>query len=367
MIFYYMYIFNVFKTSSIRYISIFILGFLIYSGFSGCSKTEHVKPGSTYIELPMIVTERTKYSKQFVIKNTFNKTIRVLDKKHSCSCTKSTLTKSVIEPNEEVTLTLEMELPTTKTQKKVTCTLVTDCQEFIEWPYNLEIMTYPVCEIDSPQIDMGNLSSDQEKKLSTFNYTRYSTIENQIEKEICELQQDDENKNRGIILNVKNPSIKKIGEGIFAKTWPIEVYIEKEKKSYSNRQNFHTIVVSTNKGHKSSVLLFWRVTINMEIIPSNPHFGIVKMGDERRIDIVIKSSKRPFTIKSIDVSPQIKILPVNWKISSNSHTITAVYQPTRYDDNESLVVEKNRFLVITDDPENSQIKIPWTAFVKSPK
>jgi hypothetical protein len=333
---------------------------------AGCS-TRTLPPGGEH-DLGVVFAQHTpELSHTFIVENTTDREVTILDETHTCTCSSVKLEKWKLSPGESTRLAFTARPPDGVASMDIRTILRTDHPVWPEWTYRLRFRTYPIARIVPSRVDMGtariadNGSNPTLRPLEGPPYLEIFYPSDKPEPRVTEIT---------------------CPEGFRARIAPApEVDIVdhnvKRARYVIDLESFgpHVLSGTFSRTMRASVGNFpaeaavcWSVFGPFELEPMSVHFGIVGRGDvaERRIK-VRSTCDRPFRIVALRstgsaIEPEAEIEGGQREAEETEKTISLRLRIPQSITRRAMA---GTVEIVTDHEASSVVKVPWSAFLRS--
>ena len=327
----------------------------------GCNARHDFKDERTFDGGGRIASNYSTVTHTFKVQNSTKKTVKVLDVKKSCTCTKADLSKNELLPGEETTLTLSVSKPPTFLQWSVQCTLITDDDSEAEWTYTLSYRSYAPVRFDHDSIDLGEISSAVDSSRSNLNRsTAWLEFYSPVEEDGDSL----ESLNAPSPLHVEvvgKALVDTIESGRIRRTrLPIGIDLAGSIDNPSGR-HAATVDAKTRLGYSASMVGTWLESTPISASPETIFFGKVTgaQGSTSRNVSITSTDGRPFRILAIEAeADRASVQAEAWDRENKPMHVVALNYSRRGSTQRFL---SGAMILKTDHPAAPRVRVVWSA------
>jgi hypothetical protein len=331
---------------------------------AGCAERP---PGATYDAGPLFYSESSEFGHTFVVTNTTDRQVRIVEQLCTCTCTSSGVANSTLKPGESTTLTMKVNLADVYRTWEIECSLITDHPKYPRWPYRITFRTYSRARFDSDLVDLGPIDT-----LSSGTAT--SSTERSLWLEIyspctgsADRLADFEITGGTAEISARGePCICRLEAGrIWQVRYPITIRVP-PSSDFTDGTRTLPIVARTHQGGRASTTVAWRQVSPMHIVPSELYFGIIGPSSSEVKTITLRTEdSKPFQLLRVSSdSTLVRVRLSDPSLEGQGSMVHSLDVELTIDGEAERRAIAGEVVILTDHPACPQVHIPWSGFIR---
>jgi hypothetical protein len=329
---------------------------------AGCRKTGPAKaPGGRFDAGYVLTRSSSKLEHSFLVTNTTDRPVKILDVRKNCGCTSYALSKAYLLPNESATLHVATSLSSAYERKFVACALVTDHPRFTGWEYVCEVTSVPPIVFNPNHVNFGFLRKNADvAKAQTAAVDLFSTSPVLLDRSSFAVPGE-------LALTLHDPPRKlRLDGALWMTRYNLEISLT-GAHSRESGQNARSISVRARDGTGSSLAVMWNYAAPILATPRVIAFGKVRPGSGVAGKTILLRSRngRKFSILSVTCA------------GDGAERLATQFLPGALDEHRVVINLRvpdhvgtrnffsGRIRVLTDADAEEPVEVAWSAIVEA--
>jgi Protein of unknown function (DUF1573) len=316
----------------------------------------------------VLVDRLSTISHVFHVKNTRNRSLRVLGVQKSCGCLEASIDRDLIAPYQEALLTLSASVTPSYSAKTVHCVLRTDDPDNATLTYSLAFQTFPRVQFRPLALNLGSL-----RRTGTAGDGTHSAVEASLEvfrasgEEVDSVARLDVPGGLSAALRGA-ATTDEPAKGVVRISYRVRVQLRADGPTDTTGSRRQLVIGAlTRRGEQASLPVAWAWQEAVEASPSNVSFGALTGATSEAARVLVRSTEdRSFRILSIlgDDSASVEDLRTE-AIGGDSprRLVHSVSFRLRLS-NPSVRASAGTVTIVTDDDACPRLPVRWSAFVE---
>jgi hypothetical protein len=309
---------------------------------------------------PILAAGQREASYTFRVSNPTDRTVRVLDLEHSCSCTSAEIDRRELGPGESARLVMTIAIGSQYAEKSIICAVVTDHPAYRSWEYEVRYTSCPRSRITPERIELASAPADGGDASPALLGSATLEVDSAGSAD-TDIRPTPSDVPPGLTVEIGGePEVDRLKNGVIRSRYPLTIASD----GVADGTFIRTLRVDVASGPPSTLIVSWTRDGPLACSPARLHFGAIDPDDPdgppaRRL-LVRSTAGLPFSIERRDDDGRVVVRDSGHR--APLHTLEVALEPP--DDPTSPALSGVlRFETILDDSGPTTIEVPWSAFV----
>jgi hypothetical protein len=348
-----------------------IISVCVLSG--GCKDATINAPGAVFDAGAILVSSPQSYTHTFTVANASSIPIRFISETHSCACTTVTFTPRTLLPNDTMPLSLTVSLFPAYAKNQLSCVLLTDHPTDKEWPYSLQVETFPPIIVSPQRLDFGSLDvlqSSASPPIQPSSHDVLVSVYSAGDRPVASRRLRVASPKCLLVTLDTTPVEESLNATLVRSTYKARISLNLNLVQQQSGPRTERGVFSLSDGSQNELLVSWNVQGRLDCEPSRLHFGMVGGDDPPKPrKLVVRSHDGTlFRIEAVETASAAVIVAPGHGIDRTAlsavHEFAVVFLRPVAQPKQQVIAQSGVITIKTTASGGSTAEVAWSAFLR---